>query len=120
MPSLCAPLTARRERLTGADSFAQAAGVWKALIGIGTEGQETYRIMTETVGPYRILLLVLAAFLSTPVLRDAVRRWRSRAREKNTILAVDGILMLGTLALLVLCLLRLASDSYNPFIYYRF
>ncbi|MBQ6292511.1 MAG: MBOAT family protein [Lachnospiraceae bacterium] len=103
-----------------ADSFAQAAGVWKALIGIGTEGQETYRIMTETVGPYRILLLVLAAFLSTPALRDAVRRWRSRAREKNTILAVDGILMLGTLALLVLCLLRLASDSYNPFIYYRF
>ena len=66
------------------------------------------------------MLLLLAAFFATPVLRDAVRKWRSRAREKNRILPVDGILMLGTLILIVLCLMQLASDSYNPFIYYRF
>ena len=98
----------------------QAWGVWKAMVGFGQTGGETVRIMTELVGPYRILLLVLAAFFATPVLRDAVRKWRSRAREKNRILPVDGILMLGTLILIVLCLMQLASDSYNPFIYYRF
>ena len=103
-----------------ADTFAQAWGVWKAMVGFGQTGGETVRIMTELVGPYRILLLVLAAFFATPVLRDAVRKWRSRAREKNRILPVDGILMLGTLILIVLCLMQLASDSYNPFIYYRF
>ena len=103
-----------------ADTFAQAWGVWKAMVGFGQTGGETVRIMTELVGPYRILLLLLAAFFATPVLRDAVRKWRSRAREKNRILPVDGILMLGTLILIVLCLMQLASDSYNPFIYYRF
>ena len=103
-----------------ADTFAQAWGVWKAMIGISATGGETARLMTELVGPYRILLLILAAFFATPILRDAVRKWRERAREKNAILAVDGILMLGTLALIVLCLMQLASDSYNPFIYYRF
>ena len=103
-----------------ADTFTQAWGVWKAMVGISATGGETTRIMTELVGPYRILLLLLAAFFATPVLRDAVRKWRSRAREKNRILPVDGILMLGTLILIVLCLMQLASDSYNPFIYYRF
>ena len=37
-----------------------------------------------------------------------------------SIVLTDGLLMLGTLALILLCLLQLASDSYNPFIYYRF
>ena len=104
-------------------TFAQAAGVWKALIGIGLYPEvsgNASRIMAEYAGPYRILLLVLAAFLSTPILRDAVRKWREKSRENGRILLTDGILMLGTLALLALCLMQLASDSYNPFIYYRF
>ena len=102
------------------DTLAQAWSVWKAMVEISATGGDAARIMTELVGPYRILLLLLAAFFATPVLRDAVRKWRSRAREKNRILPVDGILMLGTLILIVLCLMQLASDSYNPFIYYRF
>ena len=103
-----------------AETFAQAWGVWKAMIGISRTGGETTRIMTEMVGPYRILLLILAAFFATPIFRNAVRRWRESARRRNTILLADGILMAGTLALTLLCLLQLASDSYNPFIYYRF
>ena len=67
-----------------------------------------------------ILLLILAAFFATPILRDAVRKWREKSRERGRILLTDGILMLGTLLLIVLCLMQLASDSYNPFIYYRF
>ena len=105
------------------ETFAQAAGVWKALIGIGPWPRNcggSARVMAEYAGPYRILLLVLAAFLSTPILRDAVRKWREKSRENGRILLTDGVLMLGTLALIVLCLMQLASDSYNPFIYYRF
>lgn len=103
-----------------AETFAQAWGVWKAMIGISRTGGETTRIMTEMVGPYRILLLILAAFFATPIFRNAVQRWRESARRRNTSLLADGILMAGTLALTLLCLLQLASDSYNPFIYYRF
>ncbi len=103
-----------------AETFAQAWGVWKAMIGISRTSGETTRIMTEMVGPYRILLLILAAFFATPIFRNAVRRWRESARRRNKILLADGILMAGTLALTLLCLLQLASDSYNPFIYYRF
>ena len=103
-----------------ADTFTQAWGVWKAMIGLSRTGGETTRIMTEMVGPYRILLLILAAFFATPIFRNAVRRWRESARRRNKILLADGILMAGTLALILLCLLQLASDSYNPFIYYRF
>ncbi len=103
-----------------AETFAQAWGVWKAMIGISRTGGETTRIMTEMVGPYRILLLILAAFFATPIFRNAVRRWRESARRRNTSLLADGILMAGTLLLILLCLLQLASDSYNPFIYYRF
>ena len=103
-----------------AETFAQAWGVWKAMIGISRTSGETTRILTEMVGPYRILLLILAAFFATPIFRNAVRRWRESARRRNKILLADGILMAGTLALTLLCLLQLASDSYNPFIYYRF
>ena len=52
-----------------AETFAQAWGVWKAMIGISRTGGETTRIMTEMVGPYRILLLILAAFFATPIFR---------------------------------------------------
>ena len=103
-----------------ADTFAQAWGVWKAMVGIGTTGNDAALIMAETVTPYRILLLILAAFLATPILRNGVRKWRESARKRGSIVLTDGLLMLGTLALILLCLLQLASDSYNPFIYYRF
>ncbi|MBQ5953209.1 MAG: MBOAT family protein [Lachnospiraceae bacterium] len=103
-----------------ADTFAQAWGVWKAMVGIGTTGNDAALIMAETVTPYRILLLILAAFLATPILRNGVRKWRENARKRGSIVLTDGLLMLGTLALILLCLLQLASDSYNPFIYYRF
>ena len=103
-----------------ADTFAQAWGVWKAMVGIGTTGNDAALIMAEIVTPYRILLLILAAFLATPILRNGVRKWRESARKRGSIVLTDGLLMLGTLALILLCLLQLASDSYNPFIYYRF
>ena len=103
-----------------ADTFAQAWGVWKAMVGIGTTGNDAALIMAETVTPYRILLLIFAAFLATPILRNGVRKWRENARKRGSIVLTDGLLMLGTLALILLCLLQLASDSYNPFIYYRF
>ncbi len=90
------------------------------MVGIGTTGNDAALIMMETVTPYRILLLILAAFLATPILRNGVRKWRESARKRGSIVLTDGLLMLGTLALILLCLLQLASDSYNPFIYYRF
>ena len=58
-------------------------------------------------------LMAAAALASTPLVRDLVRRQENRA-------AVRWGLIAASAAGLLLCVAALASQSYNPFIYFRF
>ena len=58
-------------------------------------------------------LLLVAVFASTPVAKKLAQK------QENNVLWVYGKILAAALALL-LCVASLASQSYNPFIYFRF
>ncbi len=58
-------------------------------------------------------LLLVACLASTPIVKDAVKASEDRAWVRNGRL-------LAAAAALMLCVAALASQSYNPFIYFRF
>ena len=58
-------------------------------------------------------LMAAAVLASTPLVRDLVRKQENRA-------AVRWGLIAASAAGLLLCVAALASQSYNPFIYFRF
>lgn len=58
-------------------------------------------------------LLAAAAFAATPLLKKAASRWENTA-------VVEYGKIAGAAVLLTLCVAALASQSYNPFIYFRF
>jgi len=71
--------------------------------------------------PYVLVILALGVILSAPVF-PAVSKWLSARKGKGAIaenlpLALGNA---GTLILLGLCIMQLASSSFNPFIYYHF
>ena len=58
-------------------------------------------------------LMAAAVLASTPLVRDLVRRQENRASVRWGLIAASA-------AGLLLCVAALASQSYNPFIYFRF
>ena len=72
---------------------------------------------TGTLGITRILahlpLMAAAVIAATPLVSKLVARWKESAA-----LSVAGICVM--VILMVLCTAALASQSYNPFIYFRF
>ena len=60
------------------------------------------------LSPMVILAFVLAVIFSMPV--------KDRLQSRKT----EGLAYVGSLALLVLCILNLSAGTFNPFIYFRF
>jgi alginate O-acetyltransferase complex protein AlgI len=91
--------------------FSALGAYFGTLVGIGDCGALTAAGGAWCLGFLPTLLV--CAFASTPVAANAVKRlerfrWFAPVR------------LVGTLALFLLCLAALASQSYNPFIYFRF
>lgn len=68
------------------------------------------RVMMSMLTPVFIVTFIFAIIASTPVVKKLV--------VKNKVLNIISYGM--TFVLLLLCILGLAADSYNPFIYFRF
>lgn len=66
------------------------------------------------VTPYVMFVFVIGVILSTPIIRTLGEKLKDKG---NVVVFVSGI---GTLALFSLCILSLATATYNPFIYFRF
>ena len=64
-----------------------------------------------------IILLLVTAFLLCGVLQTAVPRLKEALYQKEKVSAVESV---GLLAILLLCVVTLSSNSYNPFIYFQF
>jgi len=58
-------------------------------------------------------LMAVAIFASTPVMRNVQQRYQEKSLVRYGCIAAVAIAML-------LCVAALASQSYNPFIYFRF
>ena len=70
-------------------------------------------LVSRLFNPYNLCVLVLAFILSYPVLKLC----KGKLEDKKIYQSVFAV---GSLLLLGLCVLNLASEAYNPFIYFRF
>ena len=90
-----------------ADTLAQAGAMYAAMFsGIGLHWLGTAAVWAKFT-PAFALALCLALLLCTPVAREHTPK-----RESVT--------FIGSLGLLLLCMMYLAAGSFNPFIYFRF
>lgn len=90
-----------------ADTLAQAGAMYTAMFsGVGLHWLGTAAVWAKFT-PAFALTLCLALLLCTPVAREHTPK-----RESVT--------FIGSLGLLLLCMMYLAAGSFNPFIYFRF
>ncbi len=82
-----------------------------AMIGIGSGVQLTDPLTTAVVRKYSVLPLI-AAFASLPVLPALKKRMTGRISETLSYIAAT--------VLIILSVIFLTGQSYNPFIYFRF
>ena len=85
---------------------------------------ETISLVWQQLTPYFIAMLVVAVVGCAPVrpLSDWVRR-KTDMEKPDTSLSgklVQAGLQLGSICLLLWCMMRLSGSTYNPFIYFRF
>lgn len=100
------------------DTFTQAKGFYIALLGLAP-GDTAATVIGPYAAPDVQLAFVLGLLFSFPVLPWLERRafaWRPTPVR----LAVAGVYMAALFGLLVLSTGMLASQAYNPFIYFRF
>ena len=100
-----------------AESVAQGMGMIASLFTGFTFDAAHALLLGSVLTPARILIFVVAVFASLPVLQW-IRAYSERKPAVAGFLRVTGYAC--TALLFILCLLMLASSSYNPFIYYRF
>ena len=64
-----------------------------------------------------LIIAFVFAFIGMGFVSRKLRGFYDRVRKKEWFMLIDMVVMLG---LLVLCILRIASGTYNPFIYFKF
>lgn len=90
-----------------ADTLTQAGAMYAAMFsGVGLHWLGTAAVWAKFT-PAFALTLCLALLLCTPVVREHTPKHES-------------VTFIGSLGLLLLCMMYLAAGSFNPFIYFRF
>lgn len=100
-----------------ADTFSQGMMmIGNMFTGWEFENQQITE-MLSVLTPVFLITLVCAAIGSMPVL-PKLKVWVGASIVKNRAAELFGYI--GTVFLLVLCMLALSGGTYNPFIYFRF
>lgn len=98
-----------------ADTLGDAANfIAKMFAGSFTAGAGA-----EVIGafsPYVILIFIVGCIFSVPVI-PKIRGWLEEKGKSGISVSASAVVSLGLLAM---CVMRLASSTYNPFIYFRF
>lgn len=92
-----------------ADNIHQALVFLSGMIGVNGIGYIAG--LLQYLSPYYVVMFIIAAICCT----DIVKKMFLSLCKKN-----EWPKMVLSIAALILCLLSLASESYNPFIYFRF
>jgi len=100
-----------------ADNITQAGYIIRAMFGFGVNGGAGLANAVALLSPYCIFISVLTLFGCTPLVKQAVNRLRGIKHGEEI---TNALMVLGSFAILILTFMSLASDSYNPFIYFRF
>ncbi|MEZ5038566.1 MAG: MBOAT family protein [Saprospiraceae bacterium] len=102
-----------------ADHLSYALAYYKALFGVGWKTEFRLDISSYLNREF-LLALAIGLLTATPLAKQAVERLNSVLRTKQ-LANIGGIG--GALALMLIflwCSMHLATNSYNPFIYFRF
>ncbi len=92
-----------------ADTLGQAVHILGAMFaGFRVEAAELV-LIAKLLTPYHVICLLAALVLSAPV-----SKWLAVRIKQQVVVCAASML------LLVLCIMNLATSSYNPFIYFRF
>jgi alginate O-acetyltransferase complex protein AlgI len=95
-----------------AENFTQALIFIKALVTFSLPGAMALKELMILITPLTVGLFVISAIASTPIMKIVKQKTQS---------TVTSTLSYGfTFALWIACLLSLAANTYNPFIYFRF
>ena len=101
-----------------AETLTQAGQTYASLMGFADSPDARYGPGTYA-NPLVILVLLLGLVCSLPVL-PILKEWLTAERHETTRDLVQLVSSVFLLLLLLLCVLPLASGTYNPFIYFRF
>lgn len=108
-----------------ADDFSYAWGYYKAMFGQNNADYVFYELSKYLNNEFFAVLIVAVLgstkfFINTGVLLGKVNR-KSNKKIQIASQSIHSILTVGFyLGIFVLCAMYLLSDTYNPFIYYRF
>ncbi len=91
--------------------------IGKMFAGFGTS-VKIQSTLSETLTLSVIVFGVIALIGVTPLVKNLYLKMKNSSRVNTNVLEI-GIMVL-TVAMLILCILSLASSTYNPFIYFRF
>lgn len=92
-----------------ADNIAQGLVFLKAMLGLN--GMGYIAALLKFISPYYIAIYIIAIVASTDIIKNAFLKISAKNELPKMLLSLVAI---------CLCLLSLASESYNPFIYFRF
>lgn len=100
-----------------ADSIGQAMNILTQMI-VGFRFTDIGLISIQSMITFYNIVILAAAFVAmTPIVRDTAS---SLAAKYNARQAVTCLKYAASMILMVLCMMSIASSSYNPFIYFRF
>ena len=100
-----------------ADTIRQGWDMILAMFGLGPQGSAGWVRTRAMLSPYVLCIIVCSIIGATPLLKNLVGRVKNT--KHGEALCEYGS-MLVSLIILGLCMMALASQSYNPFIYFRF
>lgn len=96
-----------------ADSAAQAFQFYAAMFRFSSLTPAAISECTQLLSPLVCITLLAACICSVPLLRKFTEKYCTAPR-------CHAIARIGTILLLVLCLLNVAASNYHPFIYFKF
>lgn len=100
-----------------ADTIGQSGKIFSAMFSL-SQNTMGNMLFLSVMTPYNILMLLLGILFAVPWYKKLADHFAARSEKAEAVLQVaSGILLM---LLLVLCMMNLAQDAYNPFIYFRF
>ena len=101
-----------------ADTVAEGFGMIKTMFTGFTFGINSVSYIAELLSPYYIFILILAVAFAYPVRENLLSYVDGRSvKAKYTI---NTVVYAFDILLVLLCVINLATATYNPFIYFRF
>ncbi|MBQ7900448.1 MAG: MBOAT family protein [Clostridia bacterium] len=98
-----------------AENMAQAADMFHAMLMDFSLSEQAGIILGNILTPYTVFMLIAGIVFVMPVLDFC----KSRLARKNIVLP-QTLVLTAVMAVFVLCMIKLAASSFNPFIYTQF